>query len=325
MSDNSVTESPKSVGQFKRQNKSPLLQENVEETFSDRHKRLKTRENRAETAIMEKKLDDFISNSRERADNVNEKLDSLIEKHEKTDEKIDTLANDILNIKQKTATLETAQDNLRHDMEDMKIEMNRISLELGSVQQATLSHHFIMFGLPYDVPKENAFDVLANFAKKAGASVNKKDLKYIALKKNEKQKSSFLVGIFHDGRVRQQLFENAKKSRPITIEAIFPALPANSILRGKEISLREQIAPAIRKLLAEAHRMNNGRFKYIWARNGRILMKERDGDNEKTLSAQTIGQLVQIFLTFNNHRRTNTRDNSNQQSPSNMSTSSITN
>lgn len=61
MSDKEKTESPKIAGQFKRQNKSPLNQEPTEETISKRHKRQKTREARAETAIMEKKFDDFVA------------------------------------------------------------------------------------------------------------------------------------------------------------------------------------------------------------------------------------------------------------------------
>lgn len=328
MSDKEEIESPKSVGQFKRQNKSPLTQENAEETFTERHKRLKIREERAETAIMEKKLDDLIRSIGEfssQSNNAEKKLDALIAKHALTDAKIDSLVSDIASIREKTASLQTNQESFRQEIDQMKIEITRMSCELGSVQQATLSHHFIMFGLPYDVPKENAFDSLSKFAKKVGATIKEKDLKYIALKKNEKQKNSFLIGMFHDGRVRQQLFESAKNNRPITVESIFPALPANSRLRGKEISLREQLAPTIRKLLSEAYRMNNGRFKYIWARNGRILMKERDGDNEKILAAQTIDQLGQIFLEYNNHRRSNTRDNFNQRSPANMSTSTISN
>lgn len=312
MSDSKETESPKRTGKLKRLNKSPLTPEATEENVSNRQKRLKTREVRTLNAIMEKKFDDFVTTFNQTKETSDTKLNTLITKLDQTDSKIDSLITDVSLIKEKTASLEATQKDFRQEIDLMKAELKTMSFELGSVQQATLSHHFIMFGLPHEIPKEKAFESLRKFAQHVGVTIKEQDLKHIALRKNEKQKTAFLVGIFHDGRIRQQLFEGAKNNRPITVESVFPSLPANSRMRGREMTLKEQTAPSVRRLLDEAQRMNHGRFKYIWARNGRILLKEKDGDNETILAAQTIDQLGQIFVTFNSRRH----------SSANMSTSS---
>lgn len=268
-------------GTNKRQNKSPVAEEPTGKSLTARQKRQRTRSQRLfEMDGIDNKLDaliDTMNTLSQRSDSSEKKLDALLVKIENTDVNINILVQEISTVKHKTEVLEKTQENFRDDINWLKNEVGRLSVDLGAVQQTTLSNHFLIFGLPHDLAVDKPFMWLNKIASKLGVVICEQDLKHVALRKNEKYKNSYLTGIFHDIRLRQQLFEQAKISRPLVVESVFTSLPGNSPLRGKEISLKGHVAPAIRSRLSEAHRLNNNVFKFIWQKDGRLLMKKDVG------------------------------------------------
>lgn len=326
MNDSQLSEPPKIAGLNKRQNRSPILQESADSTLTERQKRQKVRDQRsADMSHLEDKLDVLLKQSA--ANDL--KLDSLLQKHEETSNKIDLLSNDISLIKLKTDSLEANQEQCRADIDWIKGEVGRLSNELSVVQQANLSNHFVFFGLPHDLPSDQALKWLQKIAHKLDMLIEKDDLKYIALRKDNARKSSYLTGIFYDTRKKQQFFDNAKLKRPLTVELVFTSLPQTSNLRGKEIVIKNQISPAIRARLSEARRLNNNVFRFIWQRNGQILMKKDEG--EPVFEIRSTEQLLDVLaknpiphsqLSRNQQRRSQSQNHPMDTSSPNNSASS---
>lgn len=284
----------------KRPNKSPILEDSTDTSLTARQKRQRTRSIRLlEMETIEKKLDGITADIKAlstRSDSSEKKLDKLLDAIKSTNVKVDALVVDVSTTKDKTKALEENQENLREDINSLKNDIGRLTVDLGTVQQNSLSNHFVIFGLPYDLAVDKPFAHLSQITNKLNVAINERDLKHLALRKNDKFKNSYLTGIFYDNRVRQQLFDQAKSCRPIVVETIFTTLPGNSTLRGKEITLKGQVAPAIRSRLAEAHRINNNVFKFIWQKDGRILMRKDMG--HPVFEIKTTEQLMDLLAKY---------------------------
>lgn len=292
----------------KRKNKSPPA---ADKTLRSSDKRLKP-QNLAAMSY-EKKIDellDKVGSLADRSASTENKLDDLIAKHKSTDTKIDSLAADIAAINAKTSNLEVAQNELQDDFDRLREDVGKLSQEMRLVQQAALSHSFIIHGLPQDISKEKPIDILTVIAQKLGLPIRETDLKYVALRQNNTRKTAYMTGIFHDGKLRQQLLQAGKEKRPLIIEAFFPDLPVNSTMRGKEFSIKNQLAQSTRTFLAEAHRINNKRFKYVWESNGKIMIRRDDG--ERAIEVRSTEHLINILE--NNEQRTHTATNQNHRS-----------
>lgn len=287
-----------STAKNKRKNKSPLASD---KTTQPADKRIKSLSQPAmpDTAA---KLDALLSKIDSLADRsaaTDIKLDDLLAKHASTDTNIDSLASDIAAISTKTSNLEIAQNQLQKDCNQLREDVGRLNQEMRQVQQAALSHSFIVHGLPQDIRNDKPIDILTTIAHKLGITIRENDLKFIALRLNNARRTAYLTGIFHDGKLRQQLLQAGKEQKPLIVDRFFPDLPANSTMRGKEFSVKNQLAQATRTFLAEAHRINNKRFKYLWESNGRIMIRRDDG--ERSIEIRSHEQLVDILANYEQH------------------------
>lgn len=122
---------------------------------------------------------------------------------------------------------------------------------------------------------------------------------------NNIRKTAYLTGIFHDGKLRQQLLQAGKENKPLIVDRFFPQLPDNSTMRGKEFSIKNQLAQTTRNFLAEAHhRINNKRFKYVWESNGKVMVRKDDGT--RSTEVRSIEQLINILENDEQHTHTTT-------------------
>ena len=72
-------------------------------------------------------------------------------------------------------------------------------------------------------------------------------------------------------------------------------LSPNDTLRGKKVFLKTQLTDANRDLAAEARRQRaNGKFKYVWEKDGRILARE--GDKTPVIELHSMRQLMEIVI-----------------------------
>lgn len=302
----------------KRANKSPIASGPHKETDKGNVKRQKTLEKTKENT-MDKKFDEFLQAFKDTSARTNAKLDDLMNKHESTDLKIDQLTTDLATIKNKIATLESAQAQNEMDFDLTKRDINILSADLAAVQQAALENNFVIQGLPDDLQEPKAFDVMTKIAQKLELDIQEADLKFLSLRKNRRTKTSFLTGKFYDGRQRNQLFKTAKERKPITVESIFPEISPTSHLRGKEINVRSQLTQTNRVLLAEAHKRNNNSFKFIWESDGRILMRKDHGT--RPIEVRSTSQLIEILANEERQQRTNQQRSNGNHSRAHASSS----
>lgn len=294
-------EPQQAVTSKKRQNKSPLVPDKKTRSANKRPKP----QDQA-TMSYEKKIDELlqkVGSLADRSASTENKLDDLLAKHKSTDTKIDSLVADIATINAKTLNLEGAQNELQEDFDRLRDDVGKLRDEMRYVQQAALSHNFIIHGLPQDIRNDKPIDILAKIAQKFGITIHETDLKYVALRLNNTRKTAYLTGIFHDGKLRQQLLQAGKENKPLIVERFFPELPDNSTMRGKEFSIKNQLAQSTRNFLAEAHRINNKRFKYVWESNGKIMVRKDDG--ARSTEVRSIEQLIDILdqqQSSQNHR-----------------------
>lgn len=226
-------------------------------------------------------------------DSILSSLAALTQKVENIDGKVDKMSNDLSEMNSRLQKLESAQKETETDIKWMSSETSRLSAELNAVQQCSLSNSFAVYGLPPDLDPATAFQTTVNVAAHLGVNLDKNDLRYVALKKNTARKNSFVLGSFYDERVKVDLLQRFKNSRPLLVEEVFKNLPANSPLRGKEIFIRNQLTKYNRSLRFEAHRLNNGHYKFIWESNGRIMLKK--DENSQVIVLSSLDQLPELF------------------------------
>lgn len=231
---------------------------------------------------------------------IEKKLDALIaavdrveERQSETNLKIDNISAELTRLKERTESLETSNKTSSNNIIWLRGETLRIDQSLNTVQQALLSHHFAVYGLPFDVDANEAMPIMIRLAKKLGTNITKDDLRFAVLRKGSAKKSSFILGAFYDERLKLDVMTRFKDTRPIAVEDVVLNLPANHNLRGKEIFIRNQLTPFNRQLRAELHRVNNGRVKFIWENNGRILIK-KDAESQ-VIVISSMEQISQLF------------------------------
>ncbi|CRL07022.1 CLUMA_CG020038, isoform A [Clunio marinus] len=212
-------------------------------------------------------------------DKISSKLESVWKKCEEIpsiSNKIDLLNISLEKLQQQTDLVEKKQDEAARNISWLYGEMSAVQVELNQVRQATLTNDLVIQGIPTDLLSTHPQETFRTIASALGIAIDMKDIKYITERKHKPSKTSRLFVSLHNGILKQNLMNNFKTNKPFLVEKIYSNVPENSTLYGKEIKIFNQLTSTNKQILAAAYRANNGKYKYIWEKSGRILMKEND-------------------------------------------------
>jgi hypothetical protein len=224
---------------------------------------------------------------------VNEKIDKIdlvLSKQIEMESKLDNLTSEINNIKSKTENLEKQAQISCKDIEKMKVDLINTTEHINELQQLSLANKFSIKGIPADLKKEKILDTIKNFGNQIGEQIDESDLENFYIQKYKNNNGASINGSFFDIRKKQKVFNSFKAKKPVIAEDICE-LPVDSRMRGKEITIRNQLTNQKRSLLHEA-KILGSKFRYVWENNGRILMKYNE--NSSVIEIKSYQQLINI-------------------------------
>lgn len=223
-------------------------------------------------------------------------------------ETVKSLDGKLNNLEARVESVEAAQGNSAKEIESTKVEIlaevNKARDDLHELQQKALDCEFVMFGLPPAVTDEQALQVILNFGDIIDEKIDEEDVKRVKALPNNKKKSSMIVGTFRSSAMKQKVMRKYQKyEEPVLVDDLLIDLEATSPWRGREVNLKNQLTPYYRKILTEAHRLNDTldtsqKFKFIWEKEGKILIKK--AEKSQFVHLKSIEQLNDIFSRLRN-------------------------
>ena len=207
---------------------------------------------------------------------------------------IQTLGHRQNQLESRLVFVENNQVSSGANLDELRGALLQTKIELNTLQQSALDKDFMIHGLPPNIAKEQAFPILKRFCQKINQEVVESDLKKIYVTQNRNKTKSFLIGSFYSLDIKQSIIRKIKSGKQaIVVEDLIDGLSADNRLRGLQVSFKNQLTAVNRNIYAEAHKYNQGRFKYIWEQDGRILMKK--DDNTRILQVFSLAHLKEIF------------------------------
>lgn len=244
---------------------------------------------------METKIDDILQIIKAQTTKL-ENLDAGISGIKQTihimSEKIETISN-------KISTIEHKQEGQGSDIKTIKTDLEVARLEINILKQQSLNADFILYGLPPDVTSDDSKEILKNFAEAVDFQIEDKDIAKCYARHNKGKTESLIIGSFSNATVKNDLKKRFAARKPVVVESVIPSLTETSKWRGKEVVMKNQLTEYNRELLREAHQLNEGRFKYVWESNGRIMLRKADDDRPITVRTKT--QLIEAMSTNSSH------------------------
>ncbi|CRK98464.1 CLUMA_CG011821, isoform A [Clunio marinus] len=250
-----------------------------------RHKK-KQKQQKQQTNMDAKKFDDFIKRMDAFSQATSFQLNGITGK-------IDSLDSKLEKLQKKTDILEEKQDQAAKNIDWLYNEMSSVQIELNQVRQATLANDFVINGIPSELMPQLPQDALILTAAAVGLVIESKDIKQISERKHKQSKTSRVMVSLHNGLLKQKLMEKVKSQNPLLVKDVFVNVPENSPNIGKQIKIFNQLTPTNRRILVAAQRVNNGSYKYIWEKTGRILIKK--DENARVIEIRSTQQLMNIF------------------------------
>lgn len=215
--------------------------------------------------------------------------------------------------------MEAAMANFSQSLQLMKQEISNVdkrhSTEIGSLRadlnaevnalkQENLNLDFVLYGLPQEISNENAVEIVKKFTEAIGEPIANDDISKCYVRKNTARNEAQIIGSFTSTRAKDRTMRNFIAKRPVAVEDIMN-IPERSQWRGKPVTIRNQLTALNRKLLGEALRRNNGRFKFIWESRGRILL--RKAENDRPTCVQSMEQLDSVLPVEDTHHQQSNR------------------
>lgn len=249
----------------------------------------------ADLAALHSKLDALLLTSVANQSKI-DSIPTILANQDALDKKIEAVIEKVTAIEARTSSLEGAMTDVYAEINQMKSSIQHMAIDMNKIQQTNLKNHFVIQNLPPDLHKNSALKVMQALAARMDIHLESGDFQtqpYVRQQRNKK--SSHILGAFYDVRKKQQLFNKYKVSRPIPVEDICENLQADSIFRGKEISLNNLLTKTNSSLLYHA-RQEKELFEFRWENEGRVLLKQRQG--APTIEVTSLGHLQQIIGRF---------------------------
>lgn len=229
--------------------------------------------------------------------NFKEILDAL-KTLQKTQE---TIIEDLKAVKEHVNKLSVSVDKSKEDIVVLQSENQALHTTIASFEQSSCLKSFNIFGFPA-MKQEEAMVVMTKLGDRLGVQLKSTDFKDLFVANHRNKTSSHIAGTFYEERKRDEVFNRQKKfiaeKKSLLMEDIIQLAPS-STLRGSLVKIKTKLTQHTRKLLAYTRTTAIPTFKYIWEKDGRVLIKRKS--NSRSIEIKSEQQLLNIIGSSHNN------------------------
>lgn len=201
-----------------------------------------------------------------------------IDKLDTIEQQLSSLQENVNALNERVSLVEYSQHNNNTEVQTLKADLNCAISELNELKQESLSNEFVIYGLPPQISNEHAKGVVQHFATATGVQISDNDIQFAFARHIKRKSESIIVGRFKQLAAKQAVMKSFAEKKPIPVKSVINDLEETLKQIGKELVIRNQLTPFNRKIMSEAHKINNGTFRFIWDSNGRIMLKKTELD-----------------------------------------------
>jgi cell division protein FtsB len=181
-------------------------------------------------------------------------------------------------------------DELKEENKVIKNRVTTLESKVNDLEQQANNNSLIITGLPLiELTAFNAFTHIMGFLKLKFAEDDCKRISKINYKDG---KGCFIIVKLYDEKNKDKIMrmfrERIKSQSPLNVERVFN-LEDVSPLRGKQIRVKTLLTQQNATLLRQAHTYRNNPFAFVWESDGKILVREKEGD--KAIVVRSLEQL----------------------------------
>lgn len=183
----------------------------------------------------------------------------------------------ILNLQKEMKNLREQNKALNKENDELRTRVDNSHYRLNSLEQKSLVNDALICGVP-EKASEDLFQVITSIDKASGGPlVDKSDILAVFRIRHKKKKSDGfprpIVVKFSKNNKKNDFIKRCKKMRKNLTTKIFDSHSAQ-----RPVYVSESLTNTTAFLMAKMKELNRGRFKYIWVKNGNILIRRVDND-----------------------------------------------
>lgn len=184
-----------------------------------------------------------------------------------TEEEVNTLKNAFSELQNENSKLMSECETLREHNSKLWDEANRLTIELGEMQQYTRIDNIEIAGIPQK-QGEDLYEVLEKLARFLEIPFQRDEVSEVhRLPKRQIGHASIIVR-FLSRRVRDRWL-TAAKGRPCDVQQVFPDLPSGRFYVNQHLTKYKKGLMDMAKKLA-----NEGVYAFAWVRDGKVYVRK---------------------------------------------------
>lgn len=165
--------------------------------------------------------------------------------------------------------------NLSESHEKLKVDLDKVNIEINYLKQSVLSSDVVITGVPYH-QGEVLFDTVKVICKQYKVDICNTDYKslYRLRSRNSTSIHSPICIELYSKTLRGAIMSQQKRCGPILLHMIDSTLPK---VDKQKIYFKERLTPYNNELLIETKKFcAENQFKYVWFQNCDILVKKTE-------------------------------------------------
>lgn len=203
-------------------------------------------------------------------------LKEVLHKQDDLSSAFEEMKKSMINIQKEVSSLREQNNSLRKENEKLKKSVDNFHYRLNTVEQRSLINDIEISGIP-EMKQENVLEIVNHLNNAAGGvKLNNFDI-ITAFRKPQRSKKSGLpkpiLVKFMNNKKKNEFITTCKKLKKDLNTRIIGLRTA-----PRPIYVNESLTKTTAFLLAKLKELNKGKFKYIWVKNGKILLRRVDKD-----------------------------------------------
>lgn len=257
-----------------------------------------------------------MSNMEEKIDKLQEQFSEFMKMQQNTHAivmeqsiKLTNLAADVNQLKEDHKLSKKRFAKVDKEIASLSSSVDLLSAANNKLQQQALYRDVILSGLPM-LQKKDIIPVISSLGLQIGVPLNEGDIAdaYSIASKNKDR--AITIVKFHTEKTKRDVMTAYRNKKPILIEDIV-RLGSDDKRRGSEIYINSNLTLHNRELKSAA-RKELTVLKYVWEKDGRILIRE--ADNTRIIEITSIKQLNEIVQSIRYPARDTTMQNDDDDS-----------
>lgn len=253
-------------------------------------------------------LNDHTSNPDKDFDCVNKKLNDLSNHLQETKrvllDKFATMEENLI----------STINALKHENDSLKLEVNKLHSRINDLEQSALNNCIDIIGFPHFNDNNALLDSLLKFfSNTLNTNISTENVVFCYQKKNPNSSNIELNSITHikfDTSSNKNIVMRAKKELYRNKTSI-DFLNLTSVEVERKIFINDSLTKQNRILFNSArHFKEKNNVKFLWIKNGKILMREKAGSKVKLI--ESTEDLNSFFINQVSNTYTNTNDINNE-------------